>query len=191
MQKSNKVMKQLPITTYGMNILRKKAVPVKDIDDSIISLVRNMFYTMDKASGIGLAAPQVNVGLSVAVIDISGIEEYKIEKPLVLINPTVIETHGKATMEEGCLSIPEIRAEVERPDEVHIRYNDFEMNEIDIELSGFIARVAQHEIDHLNGKLFVDLISDESKKELKRELLLIKKGIVDADYPLLINTEKV
>ncbi len=184
-------MKQLPITTYGMNILRKKALPVKDIDDSIISLVRNMFYTMDKASGIGLAAPQVNAGLSVAVIDISGIEEYKNEKPLVLINPLVIETHGKATMEEGCLSIPEIRAEVERPDEVHIRYNDFEMNEIDIELSGFIARVAQHEIDHLNGKLFVDLISEESKKELKKELLMIKKGIVEADYPLLINTEKV
>ncbi|MBX7042914.1 MAG: peptide deformylase [Ignavibacteria bacterium] len=184
-------MKQLPITTYGMDVLRKKTVPVKDIDNSIISLVRNMFYTMDKASGIGLAAPQVNLSLSVAVIDISGIDEYKNQKPLVLINPTVIETHGKVTMEEGCLSIPDIRADVERPDEVHIRYHDFDMNEVDIELSGFIARVAQHEIDHLNGRLFVDLISDESKKELKKELLLIKKGIVEADYPLLINTEKV
>lgn len=180
-------MKQYPITAYGMNILRKKTKPVKDIDDSFIRLVRDMYYTMDKAAGIGLAAPQINLDVSVAVVDISVMENYKDEKPLALINPLVIDSYGKIAMEEGCLSIPDIRAEVERPEQVHVRYHDFDMNEVNLELSGLLARVVQHEIDHLNGKLYIDYLSDDKKKEIKKELDLIKKGKVETDYPLLFH----
>jgi peptide deformylase len=143
---------------------------------------------MDKASGIGLAAPQINLDLALAVIDLSGIDEHKNDKPLVLINPHIVETHGRITMEEGCLSIPDIRADVERPEEVHLRYHDFDMKEVNIELHGLKARVALHEIDHLNGKLFVDYLSEEKMKELRKELKQIKKGNVQTDYPLLINS---
>lgn len=183
-------MKQLAITTYGMNILRKKTKPVTDIDNSLISLVRDMFFTMDKASGIGLAAPQVNADISLAVIDLSGIEEHSGEKPLVLINPMIVDSHGKVTMEEGCLSIPHIRAEVERAKDVHVRAYDFDMKETDLELTGLMARVAMHEIDHLNGKLFIDYLDEDQKKEIRKDLKLIKKGDIQIDYPLLINSEK-
>ncbi len=181
-------MRQLAITTYGMNILRKKTRPVSHIDDSLINLVRDMFYTMDKASGIGLAAPQVNLDMALAVLDLSGIEEHKDDKPLVLINPEVIDSHGSIVLEEGCLSIPDLRADVERPEEIHLKFYDFDMKEVNLELSGLKARVALHEIDHLNGKLFVDYLSDDLKKELKKDLQLIKKGKIETDYPLLIHT---
>ncbi len=182
-------MKQLAITTYGMNILRKKTRKVSAVNDEMIDLVRNMFYTMDKASGIGLAAPQVNLNMSLAIIDLSGIDEYKDSKPLVLINPEIVESHGKEVLEEGCLSIPGVRGNIERAAEIHLRYNDFDMNEINTELSGFIARVAQHEIDHLNGKLFIDYLTEDEKKEIRKDLLHIKKGDIEIDYPLLIHSQ--
>ncbi len=182
-------MRQLAITTYGMNILRKKTHPVTDIDDTFINLVRDMFYTMNKATGIGLAAPQVNLEMSLAVIDLSGIEEHKDDKPMVLINPEVIDTHGLVTLEEGCLSIPDIRADVERPEEIHLKFYDFDLKEIHLELKGFKARVAMHEIDHLNGKLFIDYLSEDTKKELRKDLKLIKRGKIETDYPLFIHTE--
>ncbi len=170
-----------------MPVLRKKTKPVTKIDTKLINLVENMFYTMDNAAGIGLAAPQINLDISLAVIDISGTKEFKDEKPLVLINPEILETHGEAEMEEGCLSIPEIRAKVIRPDVVYIKYHDFDLNEVKIELNGFMARVAQHEIDHLNGKLFIDYLPEEKKKEIKKQLTQIRKGNVNTDYPLYIH----
>lgn len=181
--------KQLPITTYGMDILRKKTKPVRKIDNAIIDLVQNMFYTMDKSSGIGLAAPQINLGISLAVIDISALEEHKNESPLILINPVVKDSHGEVTLEEGCLSIPELHCNVSRPDQVFIKYNDFDLNEVEIELKGFMARVAQHEIDHLNGKLFIDYLSPEEKKEIKNQLSEIRKGNVKTDYKLHIHSK--
>lgn len=181
--------KQLPITTYGMDILRKKTKPVTKIDVKLIDLIQNMFYTMDKSSGIGLAAPQINLGISVAVIDISGIEEHKNEKPLILINPVIKESHGEVTLEEGCLSIPELQGKVTRPSEVFLKYNDFDMNEIEVELKGFMARVAQHEIDHLNGKLFIDYLDRDQKKEIKKQLSEIRKGNIKTDYKLHIHSK--
>lgn len=181
--------RQLPITTYGMEILRKKTIPVTKIDAKLIDLVQNMFYTMEKSSGVGLAAPQINLGISLAVIDISEIEEHKKEKPLILINPVITESHGEISMEEGCLSIPDVRGEVKRPKDILVKYNDFDMNEIEIELKGFFSRVAQHEIDHLNGKLFIDYVSDEEKKEMKKLLAKIKKGKVETDYKLHIHSK--
>lgn len=180
--------KQLPVTTYGMQILRKKTKPVTKIDSEFIDLVQNMFYTMDRASGIGLAAPQINLGISLAVIDISAMEEYKSEKPLILINPVISESHGEDIQEEGCLSIPDVRGDVKRAKEVFLKFNDFDLNEKAIELKGFIARVAQHEIDHLNGKLFIDYVSPEQKKEIRKQLSLIKKGNVKTDYKLHIHS---
>lgn len=181
--------KQLPITTLGMEILRKKTKPVTKVDAKLIHLVENMFYTMDRASGIGLASPQVNLDISVAIVDISSIEEYKKEKPLVLINPEILESHGEMELEEGCLSIPDIRADVIRPREIFLKYYDFDLNEVRAELKGFISRVAQHEIDHLNGKLFIDYLSADKKKEIKKELSKIRKGNIDTEYPLFIHTK--
>lgn len=173
-----------------MEILRKKTRPVTKVDAKFINLVENMFFTMDKASGIGLASPQVNQDMSLAIVDISVLDDHKKEKPLVLINPEILETHGEIEIEEGCLSIPDIRAEVIRPDEIYLKYYDFDLKEIKVELKGFISRVTQHEIDHLNGKLFIDYISDEKKKEIRKQLSIIKKGKIETDYPLLIHSNK-
>lgn len=175
---------QLPITTYGMDVLRKTTKPVKEIDNKLIELVDNMFYTMFNANGVGLAAPQVNSDLSLCIVDISFIDEYKNTKPLILINPEILETHGEATIEEGCLSIPDIRASLTRPDKIFLKYNDFEMNDVKIEIDGYLSRVAQHEIDHLHGKLFVDYINEEEFKKIKNKLRKIQKGKAETDYPL-------
>ncbi len=172
-----------------MEILRKKTIPVTKIDSKLIHLVENMFYTMDHASGVGIAAPQVNSNLAVTVVDISTIEEHKKEKPLVLINPEIIESHGNIELEEGCLSIPDIRGMVSRPEKIFLKYYDFDLEEIKMEVNGFLSRVIQHEIDHLNGKLFIDYFSDEKKKEIKKELSKIRKGKIATDYPLLIHTD--
>ncbi len=182
--------KQLPIATYGMEILRKKTTPVTKVDAKFINTVQDMFYSMDRASGIGLAAPQVNIGLSVAIVDISGIEEHKKEKPLVLINPEIIDSHGEVVIEEGCLSIPDIRGEISRPEKIFLKYYDFDLKEINVEIKGFMSRVVQHEIDHLNGRLFVDYLSEKKIKEIKKQLMVIKKGKVETDYPLIINNGK-
>jgi len=167
-----------------MNILRKKALPVKKIDTKIISLVENMFYTMRNADGIGLAAPQVNQNLAITIVDISCIEKYKDAKPILLINPEIREIYGECVMSEGCLSIPEVRADVLRPKQVFVKYHDLEMNEKEEEFDDLAARVVQHEIDHLHGKLFVDYLNPDDKKKFKKQLADIKKGKIQTDYLL-------
>lgn len=181
--------KLLPITTYGMDILRKKTKPLEDVDTNIIELIENMYNTMRHANGIGLAAPQVNLNLSLAIVDISVIEEYKNIKPVILVNPAIEESHGEMVFEEGCLSIPEVRAELTRPDKVFVKYNDLDMNEVKMEYDGLLSRVIQHEIDHLNGKLFVDYFSKEVKREYQKQLSDIKKGKIAPDYPLHIYSD--
>ena len=172
-----------------MNVLRKKTIPVKKIDTKIISLVENMFYTMRNADGVGLAAPQVNQKLAIAVIDISLEDKYKDVKPLLLINPEIEGVYGEIIMKEGCLSIPEVRAEVLRPKQVYIKYYDLDMNEKREEFDELQARVVQHEIDHLHGKLFVDYISKEELKKFKKQLSDIKKGKIQTDYLLHIYSD--
>lgn len=179
--------KQLPITTFGMEILRKKTKPVTKVDAKLITLVENMFYTMDRASGIGLASPQVNLDLSLAIVDISVLDDHKKEKPLVLINPEILDSHGEIEIEEGCLSIPDVRALVSRPKKIYLKYFDFDLNEVKTEVSGFFSRVIQHEIDHLNGILFVDHLSEDNKKVVKKQLAKIRKGKIETDYPLYIH----
>jgi peptide deformylase len=177
-------MKTLPIYTYGFEILRKKTRKVTKIDDKFIQLVQNMFYTMRKANGVGLAAPQIGLDYALTVIDVSSVEGEEEEKPLILINPKVIDSHGEIVIEEGCLSIPTVRWEVERPEKVYIEYQDLDLNKKNIELDGFMGRVSQHEIDHLNGVLFIDHLEKETKKQLKQQLDLIKKGGIQASYVL-------
>ncbi len=178
---------QLPITTYGMDILRKKALPVEKVDVNLIKLVENMFYTMDNAEGVGLAAPQVNENISLCVVDISCLEEYKKEKPITLINPVIVDKHGEAFKDEGCLSIPEVRGVVKRSEKIFVKYNDFDMNEVTKEFEGFFARVVQHEMDHLNGVLFTDHLDEDEKKKVASMLRKIKKNKVLTDYPLYAN----
>jgi peptide deformylase len=178
---------QLPITTYGMEILRREVKPVKIVDAKFIRLVQNMFYTMDYAEGVGLAAPQVNKDVSLCIIDISCMEEHKHVKPLTLINPVIADKHGESTLEEGCLSIPEVRGKVTRPEKIFLKYNDFDLNEVTLEAEGFFARVIQHEIDHLNGKLFVDYLDEDELKRVKSTLNKIKKHKIQPVYPLFSN----
>ncbi|HWQ81350.1 MAG TPA: peptide deformylase [Ignavibacteria bacterium] len=178
---------QLPITTYGMEILRKKTKSVEKVDTGLIRLVENMFYTMDNAEGVGLAAPQVNENISLCIVDVSCVEEYKRAKPVTLINPVIVDKHGEAIKDEGCLSIPEVRGNVARADKIFVKYNDFDMNEVTQEFEGFFARVVQHEMDHLNGVLFVDHLDEDEKKKVASMLRKIKKNKVITSYPLFLN----
>lgn len=181
---------QLAITTYGMDILRKKTAQVNDLDTDLIMLVENMFFTMHNADGIGLAAPQVDKDLQLCVIDVSVVDEYKDIKPITLINPVILETHGEEPREEGCLSIPDVRGIVTRPETIHLKYNDFDMNEKELTAGGLLARVIQHEIDHLNGVLFVDHLDEDEFKKVQTALRKIKKNKIIPNYPILSAADK-
>jgi len=143
----------LDIRVLGDPILREETKEVGQITDEIRQLVKDMFDTMYLAKGIGLAAPQVGRSERLAVIDVN-------EKPFVIINPEVIETPGKpAKAEEGCLSIPDVYGDVERPSRVRVRALDIEGKPFEIEATELLGRCLQHEIDHLHGKLFIDYLS--------------------------------
>jgi peptide deformylase len=183
-------MPVLPITVYGDKILRKKASKVTEVDLKTIELIKNMFDTMHNANGIGLAANQVGADKSIFVVDISQVEEYKGAKPMTLINPKIIKrSEKKVIIEEGCLSIPDIRQEVERPESITIVYYDTDLNEHTVEADDMLARVMQHEYDHLQGILFTDLIPDELRKKLKKDMNNIKKRKVEIDYPITNNID--
>jgi peptide deformylase len=180
--------KKLPITTYGMKVLREVTKPVTDIDHKVVELVENMFFTMKNADGIGLAAPQVNELKSIIMVDISIIEKFKDYKPIILINPEILDNHGSVEIDEGCLSIPELRGKISRPETIFVSYYDINMKEIKLETSDMLARVIQHEIDHLHGILFTDHLPKEELKKIKRKLNDIKRGKIITEYPILINS---
>ncbi len=145
-----------------------------------------MFDTMHNAHGIGLAANQVGSLQRVIVIDVSGMgEEYQDAKPLVLVNPSVVRAEGEWTMEEGCLSIPDIRDDVTRAETITIRYKDLDFNDQELEASGLLARVILHEIDHLDGVLFIDHLGAVKRKLLTGRLNKIRKGEVEIEYPIV------
>jgi peptide deformylase len=183
-------MPLLPITLYGDKILRKKVDKVKEVDNETIELITNMFDTMRNAYGIGLAANQVGVNKSIFIVDITEVEGYEETKPMVLINPKIVKYSDEETLfEEGCLSIPEIRAEVKRPESITISYQDTDLNEQTLEVNKLMSRVMQHEYDHLRGVLFTDLIDTEVQKQFKKPLAKIKKRKVDIDYPVSKTTD--
>jgi len=184
-------MSILPIYLYGQPILRKRARAVRTMTPGLLSKVEDMFATMRNSQGIGLAANQVGLLQRIIVIDISGMEEGEDVPPMVLINPEVISSEGSWVMEEGCLSIPEIRGEVKRPETVEVRFTDIDASEQEIEASGLLARVLQHEIDHLNGVLFIDYLDPAEQKTLKGRLNKISKGETEVAYPVSAVTNTV
>ena len=155
-------MSLLDIRVLGDPILRQETVPVTEVTDELRRLIDGMFETMYAAKGIGLAAPQVGRTERLTVIDVD-------EEPLVLINPEIVFTEGKIKGEEGCLSIPEIYGDVTRPERVVIEALDEQGNRYRREAAGLKARAIQHEIDHLDGILFLDHLS-----LIKRQMLLAK-----------------
>jgi len=146
--------------------LRNMAKPVEAVDDSIRGLVDDMFETMYQAPGIGLAATQVNVDKRVLVIDIT---EEK-DQPLCFINPEILDREGKEQMEEGCLSVPGIFDKVTRADRIRVRALDRDGKEFEMEADGLLAVCIQHEIDHLDGKLFVDYLSSLKRQRIRKKL---------------------
>jgi peptide deformylase len=182
----------LPITIYGDKILRKTVDPIKQIDDEIIEVIQNMFGTMRNANGIGLAGNQVGLNKQIFVIDVSPVEGCELIKPVVMINPKIIEkSDDLKIMEEGCLSLPEYRADVERPESIKIRFLSPAEQEEEIEADGLFARVIQHEYDHLIGKMIPDRINGEDREKLSDLLNLITDRKVDCDYPITEKEVKV
>lgn len=193
-------MAVLPVYTYGQPVLRKRAKAVKDVSPELRRFVDDMFETMHHANGIGLAANQVGSLDRVIVIDISDLDEKEHEgvgeaataesvsdgiTRLALLNPEVVSETGKWKMEEGCLSIPDIRDDVERAEVVVVKYKDLDFNDQILEASGLLGRVLLHEIDHLNGVLFIDRIGSVRRKLMTGRLNKIEKGIVDVRYPVV------
>lgn len=148
-------MEKLDIVLYPESGLREVCTPIPEMNDEIDKLIDDMFYTMYDAPGIGLAAPQIAVQQRLIVVDIS---ESK-DQPIALINPEIIRSAGEITWEEGCLSIPGIYAKVKRPSDIIVRGMNRDGKIIELEASDLLAVCLQHEIDHLNGTLFIDHLS--------------------------------
>ncbi|SVC61472.1 uncharacterized protein METZ01_LOCUS314326 [marine metagenome] len=160
-------MSLLTIVNCMDPILKKKCRQVDNIDDNLVTLTENMIETMYKASGLGLAANQVGVSSGLFVIDV-GIEKEK-RDPVVIINPVITASEDEILGEEGCLSIPEMFAEVKRAQRVEVKGHDLNGNEVRYEAEGFLARAFQHEMDHLNGVLLWDNLSKVKRDILKRK----------------------
>jgi peptide deformylase len=170
-------MAKLKILHFPDTRLRKPAVAVDTIDNELQTLVDDMFDTMYEAPGIGLAANQVNVQKRVIVIDIS--EEQN--QPIVLINPVILERQGEEEMEEGCLSVPGFSETVRRADWIRVSALDRDGEPFEIDTGGLLAVCIQHEIDHLDGKLFVDYISSPKRDRIRRKL--VKQARAEANAP--------
>ncbi len=156
----------LPILEFPDDRLRKKAAVIKTVDKKIRQLVDDMTETMYKAEGIGLAATQVNVHLRVIMIDVS--EENN--DPLCLINPELIEKEGVEESEEGCLSVPNFFENIKRAERIKIKALDRDGQSYELEADGLLAVCIQHEMDHLEGKLFVDYLSSLKRQRIKTKL---------------------
>ena len=178
----------LPIRQYGDPILRVKGKRVDKIDNRIRELAANMLGTMHAANGVGLAAQQVGEALQLTVIDISEVEDRPstmrlngkdvdptAEMPLVLINPQITPHNETSAGTEGCLSFPEITGEIERAESIALAAQTLEGDTIQFEAGGLLARAIQHEIDHLNGILFIDRMNSAAKASLASRLKRLQK----------------
>ncbi len=161
-------MAVLPIIKIGHPGLRKTAEPVTEFNSDLARVAKDMIETMRVNDGIGLAAPQVNILRRFFVIDKELIDENWDAE--AYINPEILSSEGAEKIEEGCLSIPQIRADVIRPTHIHVRYQTLDGKTVEADMDGMLARVFQHEFDHLNGILFVDKISQIQKKLLESRL---------------------
>jgi peptide deformylase len=177
-----------PITVYGDPLLRKVAEPIEPGYPGLSEFLVNFWETMHFADGVGLAAPQVGRSIRIFIIDASaGADEDPKLKDFkrVFINPQILEISGDPLVfEEGCLSLPEIRENVTRPTSVFIKYQDENFVWREETYSGFVARIIQHEYDHLDGKLFIDYLSPLKRKILRGKLINISKGKVTPHYKI-------
>jgi peptide deformylase len=164
----------LPIRKYGDDVLRRPAEPVTEIDASLQTLIDDMVETMYAAPGVGLAANQVGVSLRLMVIDLS--VGKRPEEMLVFINPEMIEAEGEITEEEGCLSIPDFVEVVTRPERVKLRFQDRNGVEREMWGDGLMARAMCHEIDHLNGMLFVDHLRGFKKDRILKKITKLARS---------------
>ncbi|MBW6459662.1 MAG: peptide deformylase [Bacteroidales bacterium] len=184
----------LPIVAYGHPTLRKVAEEISPGHSGLEELIENMFETMYSSEGVGLAAPQVNQPIRLFIVDVG---PYVQEHPelegfkKIFINPQIIEQTGEPwVFNEGCLSIPDIREDVSRPPRIRIQYYDRDFQFHDEVYEGISARIIQHEYDHLEATLFVDLISPLRKILLKRKLNDISSGNIDVKYKMIFPARK-
>lgn len=179
---------RLPIRKYGDPILRAKGKRVEKVDEHIRALAENMLETMHAANGVGLAAQQVGEALQLTVLDVSQVEdrpssitmngeplEIEAAMPLVLLNPTLRLHDETDSAAEGCLSFPDITAEIERATSVELEAETLEGEKIRVEASGLLSRALQHEVDHLHGILFIDRMSSGAKASLGSKLKRLQK----------------
>lgn len=177
----------LPIYTYGQPVLRKVAQPIDpETYEGLQTLIDNMFETMDRADGVGLAAPQIGLPIRLVVIDATPMgeefEECK-DRRFAMINPQLLEVSEETiSYEEGCLSVPNLHEKVQRPVTIKISYLDRELNPHTEEVGGFLARIMQHEYDHLEGHVFTDRISPLRRTMIKNKLEAMAKGKVRCSY---------
>jgi len=175
---------KLPIIAYGDPVLKKICAPIDEQYPDLKQLIANMFETMYHANGVGLAAPQVGLAIRLFVVDTKADED---EEPFkkVFINAEILEESGEPwAFNEGCLSIPDIREDVMRKPDILIRYYDENWQQHEEKLSGFPARVVQHEYDHIEGKLFTDKLSLLRRQLIKSRLDAISKGNVHTGYKM-------
>ncbi len=176
----------LPIYTYGQPVLRKVAEDIAPDYPNLKELVANMFETMRNAEGVGLAAPQIGLPIRVVTIDLDvlseDLPEYK-GFSKAFINAHILEKEGEeVSIEEGCLSLPGIHENVKRMNRIHVKYLDENFEEYDEWVEGYLARVMQHEFDHLDGKMFIDHLSPLRKQMIKGKLNALLKGKAHCAY---------
>ena len=181
-----------PIVAYGHPVLKKQAKEIDKDEIDVKQLTEDMFETMHNAQGIGLAAPQIGKSLRMFIADASPLEDEEIgDWKQVFVNPEIIEEDGDDwSFEEGCLSIPNIREEVIRPQKLKIHYFDENWDEFTEEFDGMRARIIQHEYDHIEGVLFTDHLSAFKKRLLKSKLTSISKGQTKVDYRMTFPARK-
>lgn len=191
-------MKIIPIYAFGHQVLRDKNREIKEGEEGIAELIADMYTTMYNASGVGLAAPQIGKNLRLFITDGTPMDGTLEDDPTpmkgwkkVFINPVIIEETGDEwDFEEGCLSIPDVRSDVKRPEVVRLRYLDENFEEHEEEFGGLQARIIQHEYDHLEGVLFTDYVKGLRKKMLKSRLTRISKGLIEPAYPMEFSKKK-
>lgn len=177
----------LPIYIYGHPVLRKESQDINVAYPGLKELIDNMFETLTESDGVGLAAPQVGLNIRLAVIDLDVLsEEYPEYKDFrrAYINPHIVEVDDSevVSMEEGCLSIPGIHESVKRATRIHVKYMDADFNEHDEWVEGYLARVMQHEFDHLDAKMFIDRVSPLRRQLIKSKLKAILQGRFRCSY---------
>ena len=169
-----------PVRLYGDPVLRQKALPVTAVDDTVREMIADMRETMQAYHGVGLAANQIGVLQRVLVVDVPVDDKTRVS--YALVNPVLVRRAGADTSEEGCLSIPGIYEDVRRAGRVRVRALDERGQSVEFEAEGYLARAVQHEVDHLDGVLFVDRLSPLKRQFLRGQLEALSRGELPGDY---------